>query len=57
MQKPLPRQLHQNLGSKVRFVGIALDGKRSAEKFIDKPKLIGFHVKTYFKFIFIKHLI
>ncbi|MFA7657683.1 TlpA family protein disulfide reductase [Acidithiobacillus thiooxidans] len=33
-------RLHQNLGSKVRFVGIALDGKRSAEKFIDKE-----HVK------------
>ncbi|MBU2853110.1 TlpA family protein disulfide reductase [Acidithiobacillus ferriphilus] len=27
-------RLHQNLGSKVRFVGIALDGKKSAEKFI-----------------------
>ncbi|WP_223306737.1 peroxiredoxin family protein [Acidithiobacillus ferrivorans] len=29
-------RLHQNLGSKVRFVGIALDGKKSAEKFIHK---------------------
>ncbi|MBU2722592.1 TlpA family protein disulfide reductase [Acidithiobacillus ferridurans] len=26
--------LHQTLGSRVRFVGIALDGKKSAERFI-----------------------
>ena len=32
-------RLHRKLGSKVRFVGIALDGKKSAQKFIHDEHL------------------